>query len=273
MNKVVIITGASNGMGYAATELFAKEGWQVVAGARRVEKIPTGSNILAVKVDVTDSEQNKHLVNQAIEKFGRIDVLINNAGYGEFGPTEEITIDKAKYQFDVNYFAAVDLANQVLPTMRQQKAGVIVNISSIGGDLYMPLGAHYHASKAALQQWSDVLDTEIRQFGVHSIVIQPGGTASAWAQIAMDNAKKNLHDNSPYKTLVTAVSNLLTGNRMTGATSEQLAQLFYLAANASNPKRRYFHAGGDHLAVWVARNHPKTFKFALDKFVGRLIKR
>ncbi|MGL4248844.1 MAG: SDR family NAD(P)-dependent oxidoreductase, partial [Lactococcus garvieae] len=133
--KIVIITGASNGMGYEAAKTFAQRGWQVYAGARRVEKIPTDEGIIALKLDVTDSKSNHNFVQHVIDHAGRI-----------------------------------------------------VNISSIGGDVYMPLGAFYHATKAALQQWSDVLDTEVKAFGIRSIVVQPGGTASNWSTIAMENA-------------------------------------------------------------------------------------
>jgi short-subunit dehydrogenase len=107
----------------------------------------------------------------------------------------------ARKQFETNFFGAAELTQMVLPQMRKQKSGRIINISSIGGDVYMPLGAYYHATKAALQQWSDVLDVEVKPLGIRSIIVQPGGTKSAWGDIAMDNAEKNLKANSPYKKL------------------------------------------------------------------------
>lgn len=170
--KTVAITGASNGMGFEATKLFAKRGWKVYAGARRVDKIPQdGEKIRAIKLDVTDSDSNKAFVKQILDEAGHIDVLINNAGYGEYGPAEEITMDKIRKQFETNFFGAVELTQLILPTMRAQNYGRIVNISSIGGDVYMPLGAYYHATKAALQQWSDVLDLEVAQFGIRSVCV------------------------------------------------------------------------------------------------------
>ena len=105
-------------------------------------------------------------MKKILDEAGHIDVLINNAGYGEYGPAEEIPMDKIRNQFETNFFGAVELTQLVLPTMRAQNYGRIVNISSIGGDVYMPLGAYYHATKAALQQWSDVLDLEVAQFGI-----------------------------------------------------------------------------------------------------------
>ncbi len=188
--KIVAITGASNGMGFEAAELFAKRGWKVYAGARRVEKIPQyENNIKALKLDVTSSESNQAFVKKILDEAGHIDVLINNAGYGEYGPAEEIPMDKIRNQFETNFFGAVELTQLVLPTMRAQNYGRIVNISSIGGDVYMPLGAYYHATKAALQQWSDVLDLEVAQFGIRSVCVQPGGTQSSWDSLRRSHAR------------------------------------------------------------------------------------
>ena len=261
MTKVVAITGASNGMGFAAAELFAKQGWTVYGGARRVEKIPAAEHIHALKLDVTDHASNQAFIDKIFQQEKRIDVLINNAGYGEYGPVEDISLEHARRQFETNFFGAADLAQLVLPIMRAQQSGRIINISSIGGDVYMPLGAYYHATKAALQQWSDSLDIEIAPFGVRSLVIQPGGTQSAWSDIAMGRARVNLKPDSVYTSLVDKVSALLTTNEHTsGASSEDLAQAFYKAATDTRPKRRYFHAFSDRAMVWLARSCPRVFK-------------
>lgn len=261
MTKIVAITGASNGMGFAAAELFAKEGWIVYGGARRVEKIPTAEHIHALKLDVTDHASNQAFIETIFQQEKQIDVLINNAGYGEYGPVEDISLDNARRQFETNFFGAADLAQLVLPIMRAQKSGRIINISSIGGDVYMPLGAYYHATKAALQQWSDSLDIEIAPFGVRSLVIQPGGTRSAWSDIAMAHARENLKTDSVYIRLVDKVSALLTANEHTsGASSEDLAQVFYKAATDTRPKRRYFNTLSDRVMVWLARSCPRVFK-------------
>ncbi|AYG01445.1 SDR family NAD(P)-dependent oxidoreductase [Lactococcus allomyrinae] len=268
--KTVIITGASNGMGYEAAKLFANKGWQVFAGARRVKKIPTDKNITALKLDVTDSKSNQAFVTEILNQADRIDVLINNAGYGEYGPAEEISMENVRKQFETNFFGAVELSQLVLPTMRTQKSGRIINISSIGGDLYMPLGSFYHATKAAMQQWSDTLDTEVKAFGIRSIVIQPGGTASSWGAIAMENAEKNLKQNSPYQPLVVSIRGALSGESLgAGATSLQLAELFYKAATDEKPKRRYFHSMGDRAIVHIARAHPKLFIRVLTLILNR----
>lgn len=268
VEQVVLITGASNGMGFEAAKLFAERGWQVVAGARRVEKIPEDARISALKLDVTDSASNQAFVQTALEQFGRIDVLINNAGYGEYGPSEEISLEKIRYQFDVNFFGAVELAQLVLPTMRAQKSGRIINISSVVANIYMPFGAYYEATKAAMNQWSDALDMEISPFGVHSLIVQPAGTESNWNAIAMGNATQNLTENSPYEPAVKAFLKAMEKIGASSATSQDLAQIFYQAATDKKPKLRYFNAMSDRLNVRVSKSHPRLFK----KVMGNMIK-
>ncbi|MGO2989442.1 SDR family NAD(P)-dependent oxidoreductase [Lactococcus cremoris] len=271
--KTVIITGASNGMGYKAAKVFASKGWKVFAGARRVEKIPTDQNIVGLKLDVTDSASNHAFIAEILKQTQQIDVLINNAGYGEFSPAEEIPMENVRKQFETNFFGAVELTQLVLPTMRAQKSGRIINISSIGGDLYMPLGSYYHATKAALQQWSDALDVEIKDFGAQSIIIQPGGTASSWGEIAIGNALKNLKKDSFYQPLVEKIQGALSGNASVGATSLDLAELFYKAATDQNPKRRYFNSFGDRAVVHIARAHPRLFSRLATFMLNRVAKK
>lgn len=267
IKKVVAITGASNGMGEAAAQLFAKQGWIVYGGARRIEKIPTSDGIHALKLDVTDAESRKEFVETIIAEQGRIDVLINCAGYGEYGPLEEIPMANFEKQFETNLFGAAALAQLVLPQMRQQHSGRIINVSSIGEDLYMQLGGVYHATKAALRKWSNVLDLEVKPFGIRSIVVQPGGTQSAWGEIAMKNAKSNLRPNSPYQNLVDKIEALLAGNSVS-ATSEDLAKVFYRAATDVKPKYAYFNSWTDRLATHVARVHPALFGKGLELFLN-----
>lgn len=257
---VILITGASSGMGYAATKLFASKGWRVFAGARRVAKIPAATNVRALPLDVTDSQSNQNFVTTAISEAGRIDVLLNNAGYGEFGPLEDVSMANVRKQLDTNLLGAAELAQLVLPTMRAQKSGRIINNSSIGGDLYSPLGGWYYVAKHGLNVWSDVLDTEIRQFGLRSVVVEPGGTASSWGEIALHNVTKNLKADSPYQPMVDGTMKLM--NRMSSqssATALDLAKVFYKAATDQRPKRRYYFAMGDRLMSHFARTHAGAF--------------
>ncbi|PWG00454.1 SDR family NAD(P)-dependent oxidoreductase [Levilactobacillus bambusae] len=272
--KVVAITGASSGMGKATAELFAAKNWVVYGGARHLENIPTAANIHPVQLDVTDSESNHHFIQTVLAEQHHIDVLINDAGYGENGPVEDISMEKAHKQFDTNFFGAAELAKLVLPTMRQQGFGRIVNVSSIGGDIYSPLAAYYHASKAALQQWSDTLDLEVRQFGIRSVIVQPGGTQSAWGATAMANVRQNLKSDSAYAKFADLLGNALdSGSRGMTATSGDLAQVIYAAATDPTPKRRYFNSMSDHLTVIVARAFPNVFRATLLRSLKRLGKR
>ncbi|WP_407893891.1 SDR family NAD(P)-dependent oxidoreductase [Lacticaseibacillus sp. N501-2] len=271
--KTILITGASSGMGKAATELFAAQGWRVFAGARRVNLIPTGENIYPMHLDVCDHNSNLAFVAGALTQQTRLDVLLNNAGYGEFGPLEEVPLASARQQLETNLIGAADLAQIVLPIMRRQGYGRIINNSSIGGDLYTPLGGWYYVSKHALNTWSDTLDSEIRPFGLRSVIVEPGGTQSSWLTIALAHAKANLKADSPYRELTDVVAGLANKSSfMTGATSEQLAQVFYQAATAKHPKRRYYHATTDRLMANFARVHPELFRHGLNLAVNLALK-
>lgn len=263
LTKIVAITGASSGMGKAAAELFAERGWQVFAGARRWEEIPKRAGITPLFLDVTAHTSNRDFTEKVLTATsGRLDVLINNAGYGEFGPAEEVPMAKVRKQFETNFFGAVELTQLFLPAMRAQKSGRILNISSIGGNIFFPLGAYYHATKAAMNIWSDNLDMEIRDFGLRSILIQPGGTASSWGAVVLENAEENLAENSPYREL----SGIITGNFelfQKGGTSEQLAELFWRAATDKRPKFRYYNNLQAHFMGSLGRKHPWLWKFLL----------
>ncbi|MBL3531958.1 SDR family NAD(P)-dependent oxidoreductase [Companilactobacillus zhachilii] len=268
MANVVIITGISSGMGRAAALYFKKQGLEVYGGARRVERLVDlqEQGIHTQKLDVTDKLSVRGLVDHVISEEGHIDVLINNAGYGEYGPLEEVPIENAKRQFDVNLFAVDQITQLVLPFMRHQGSGRIVNISSIAGDIYSPLGGWYHATKAGLNMWSDVLDSEVHRFGIRSVVVQPGLTKSEWSTIALNNARKNLLVDSPYSDLVDKLENMF-GKINTGATSEELAKVFYQAATDVRPKRRYYHSIVDHGMVMIARSMPNTYRAVLNRLM------
>jgi len=268
MTKVVIITGISSGMGHAAALYFQKQGYEVYGGARRVERLEDlkESGIHTQELDVTDKISTRALVDRAVSEQGQIDVLINNAGYGEFGPIEEVPIENAKKQFDVNLFGADRMTQLVLPVMRRQNSGRIVNISSVGSNIYSALGGWYYATKASLNMWSDVLDQEVKQFGIRSVIVQPGMTKSEWSKIAFENARKNLTEDSPYEELTDKAEDLFS-KLNGGATSEDLAKVFYQAATDVKPKRRYYHSITDHSMVLVARMMPNTYRVVLNKLM------
>jgi NAD(P)-dependent dehydrogenase (short-subunit alcohol dehydrogenase family) len=259
-------------MGYETAKLFARHGWLVFAGARRVEKIPTDKNIVALKLDVTVSESNHAFVEEILRQAGHIDILINNAGYGEWGPAAEIPMEAARKEFETNFFGAVELTQLVLKDMLKRHRGRIINNGSIGGDIYMPLGAYYHSSKAALHMWSDILDLEIKRFGIRSVVVQPGWTRSGWGDVAIVNALHNLKPNSPYTQFVKTIRSVIGFFNEAPATSEDLAEVIWRAAMAPQPKLRYYNSIVDHALVRVGRSHQKTWQATMTLCFNLLMK-
>ncbi|RTR25952.1 SDR family NAD(P)-dependent oxidoreductase [Robertmurraya yapensis] len=271
-NRVVLITGASAGMGEAAAKLFSEKGYVVYAGARRVDKM-VHLQKLGVKtryLDVTSTESNQTLVNEILQKEKRIDILINSAGYGSFGALEDVSPEEAKRQFDVNVFGAANLTQLILPTMRAQRSGKIVNISSIGGQIYTPLGGWYYASKHALEAMSDTLRLEMKSFGVDVIIIEPGGTATEWQKVTNEHMLAATSMDSPYRALVEQFASM----EETGfATSEDIAALIYKSVTDPNPKTRYQLRFAEKLIVILARKLPyKMFDRIMLSQMKRLSK-
>jgi NAD(P)-dependent dehydrogenase (short-subunit alcohol dehydrogenase family) len=190
--KTILITGASSGIGEETARALLAAGHIVYAGARRIERmnplIEAGAGALAL--DVTEDTSMTTAVQSIVRATGRIDVLINNAGYGSYGALEDVPPEEARRQFDVNVFGMARLTQLVLPTMRAQRAGRIVNISSVGGKLGEPFGSWYHATKFAVEGLSDSLRMELRQFGIDVVIIQPGAIISEWNGIARQQLMK-----------------------------------------------------------------------------------
>ena len=206
MKKVILLTGASSGIGYQTAESLAKEGHIVYGAARRIEKMEDLKQfgVKSIYLDVTDENSIKNAVDTIIGNEGRIDVLINNAGYGSFGAVEDVDISEAKMQFEVNLFGLARLVQLVLPYMRKQKSGRIINVSSMGGRLTTYFGAWYHATKYALEAFSDALRMEVSDFGIDVSLIEPGGIKTDWGIIAADklanSAKGGAYEKEAMKT-------------------------------------------------------------------------
>lgn len=242
MKKVAIVTGASSGMGASTARELLKKGITVYGVARRVEKMKDlereGMKVLPLDLTVDDSIQK--CVHTILQNEGRIDILVNNAGYGSYGAVEDVSIEEAKRQFDVNIFGLARITQLVLPAMRQQKSGRIVNISSMGGKIFTPMGAWYHATKHALEGWSDCLRLEVKEHGIDVVVVQPGGIKTEWGTIAADNLKKT-SGSGAYASFANLVANGMkdtyTGNGLTKV--DVLGKEIAKAATVSRPKRRY----------------------------------
>ena len=257
MKKVILITGASSGIGEATTKKLLTQGHVVYGGARRLERME-GIKKLGAKVqklDVTKSEDIKAAVDKVIKEQGRIDVLFNNAGYGLYGTVEDVTMEDARYQFDVNIFGLADITKEVLPHMRKQKSGTIINTSSMGGKMYTPLGAWYHATKHALEGWSDCLRLEVESFGIDVVVIEPGMINTEFSEVvagpAVERSKK-----SAYKEITEALLSAMSpesGSNISMSEPSVIADVVAEVVNAKKPKTRYIKGAMARPMVFMRR--------------------
>ena len=236
--RVAIVTGASAGMGKAIVRRLLADGWTVYGGARRVDQMAdlaaVGANVGAL--DVTDEGSMTRFVDSVLSTEGRIDALVNNAGYGSYGAAEDVPLSEARRQFDVNAFGLMRMSQLVLPAMRQQLSGRIINITSMGGRIWSPFGAWYHATKHAVEVLSDVMDFETRPFGIRVVVLQPGGVATEWGGIAADHLRASLKG-SAYREKGTLVADVLANTK--GASPDVIARVVSRALNTARPRRRY----------------------------------
>ena len=252
--KVIILTGASSGIGYQTAEILAKQGHIVYGAARRVEKMNALKQfgVKPLQLDVTVEESVNKAVETVIAAEGRIDVLVNNAGYGSFGTIEDVSIAEARKQFDVNIFGVAMLTKKVLPYMRKQHSGTIINISSMGGRLTTYFGAWYHATKYALEAFSDALRMETKGFGINVAIIEPGGIKTPWGFIAADHlevsSKGGAYEEQAKKT-AEGLRKLYSGNMM--SSPEVIAKAISRATNARRPKARYLIGFGAKPLVFL----------------------
>jgi len=240
MKKVVLITGASAGIGMETARFLNESGYSVYGAARRTSRLKELEQlgVKTLMIDVTNDESMVAGVQQIIATEGRIDVLINNAGFGSYGAIEDVTMNDARYQLEVNVIGAMRLTQLVLPYMRKQSYGKIINISSIGGKIAMPFGGWYHASKFAIEGLSDSLRNEVRPFGIDVVVIEPGGIKSEWGGIAMDSMVK-VSGNTAYKGTVLRMNESFkeVDSKIPGP--EIIALLIKKAIEAEKPDTRY----------------------------------
>ena len=243
MKNTILITGASSGMGKETALQLIKEGHIVYGAARRVESmkelVDNGGH--AIKMDVTNEETIKQGVEQLIHEQGKIDILINNAGYAIYGAVEDTSIEDARRQFEVNIFGLARLTQLVLPHMREQKSGKIINISSMGGKIYTPLGAWYHATKHALEGWSDALRIEVKQFNIDVVIVEPGAIATEFGDVMLEPMLSRSGE-GPYSHIAHSMANATRSSyEKKGASSPPsvIANVISKAINAKKPKTRY----------------------------------
>lgn len=265
MKKVALITGASSGMGKSTAFILHERGYKVYGAARRTDKMKDleEKGIGIISLDLLEDESIVNAVNTILEKEGRIDILINNAGYGSYGSVEEVSIEEAKRQFEVNIFGLARITQLIIPGMREQKSGRIVNISSMGGKIYTPFGSWYHATKHALEGWSDCLRLELKEFGIDVVIVEPGGIQTEWGGIAAEHMVKT-SGSGPYADFVHKVARGMenAGDKMTRV--DVLGKEIAKAATVDKPKTRY-------LKGYMAKPAVKMRKWFGDRFFDKMI--
>lgn len=262
-SEVVLITGASKGIGAALPVLLARQfpGIRLVLAARSLEQLEavaatcrqSGAEVCVVPTDMAEVPQVQALARTALERFGRIDAVVNNAGYGQVGPIELVSMELVRQQFEVNLLGVIALVQAVIPVMRQQGGGRIVNVSSIGGRVAFPLGGLYSTSKFALEGLSDVLRMELEPFNIRVSVIEPGPVRTEFFNRASEQMQQAVADPSqtPY---AGALQHMAAMNqRLMGMawSSEQVAQVIVKALTDRRPKPRYVAATGGSVMLWL----------------------
>ncbi|WP_412989450.1 oxidoreductase [Pediococcus siamensis] len=240
--KAILITGASSGIGYQTAALLAKQGNKVYGAGRRIEKIEPLQKlgVIPLSLDVTNDDSVANAVQHVIDESGRVDVLVNNAGYGSYGAIEDVSIEEAKRQYDVNVFGVARLTKAVLPYMRKQHSGRIVNVSSAGGRSTSIYGAWYHSSKYALESFSDALRMEVQPFGIDVAIIEPGAVKTNWGFIAADHLE-NSAQGGPYEKDATKMAKGLRKFYSSKKLSDPsiISKAIADAINKKRPKTRY----------------------------------
>lgn len=253
--KTVLITGASTGIGRATAMYFQEKGWYVIASMRTPEKeteLNKLDNVWVTRLDVTDLDSINNAIKEGIEKFGKIDALVNNAGYGAFGPLEAFPRENILRQFNTNVIGLLDVTRAILPHFRMNKDGVIVNISSVGGKMTFPLGSLYHGTKFAVEGISESLHYELEPIGIKVKVVEPGAIATDFAGRSFD-----FNNDESMEEYQGTVAKMMSGfEEILNVTSEPIvvAEVIYKAITDGTSKIRY-EAGPD--AVEALANHKK----------------
>jgi NAD(P)-dependent dehydrogenase (short-subunit alcohol dehydrogenase family) len=272
--RSVLITGCSTGIGRATALHLASRGFGVYATARRPETLEdlSRAGCRTLRLDVTDEVSMRAAVDVVEGDRGAVDVLVNNAGYGLEGPIEELSLDDIRTQFETNLFGPTRLTQMVLPAMREQRRGRIVNVSSVGGRITTPGTGAYHGSKHALEAISDVLRFELRGFGIDVIVVEPGAIRSRWVDTAVSGLEGRLDSDGPYAEFSRAVVKQMHGAHegllgLTAGPPEAVARVIEKAITAPRPRRRYPVPAAAHLFIGM---HHWLPSWVWDAFMRRM---
>lgn len=251
---VILITGASSGIGKETARLLSSKGHVVYGAARRIEKMDDlrTYNVKLLSMDLTDDESMTSAINEILRKENKLDVLINSAGYGSLGALEDVPISEARHQFEVNVFGMARLIQLVLPQMRKQHSGKIINISSSGGFFGEPHASWYHATKYAVEGLSDSLRMEVKEFGIDVILIRPGSVISEWISVAIEHFK-SVSKHSAYKDSITShIKMLEKAKGIVGLQPIVVAKTIQKAIFSRKAKARYI-IGKDAKALLILK--------------------
>lgn len=245
--RVAIVTGASSGIGEATARRLALEGAAVVLEARRRDRLEAlhskiaaaGGRALIAAGDVTSAPHREQLVRETLETFGRIDILINNAGYGLRGPVEMVPVDDVRRNFETNLFSIIALTQLVIPAMRERQSGLIINVSSVAGRIARPLSSIYDATKHALEAITDGLRGELAPFGIRVVLVEPGFILTEFLQVANELARHVIENPGPYAPFLAGFASANDRARRIAGRPEDIAEVIHRAATSRRPRARY----------------------------------
>lgn len=254
MKKVILITGASSGMGKESAKALIQQGHTVYAVARRIDQMQDLKELGGhpIQMDITQESDIQNVVDTIIQKEGKIDVLWNNAGFGLYGAIEDVPLNEARKQMEVNVFGMAAMTQKVVPYMRKANSGTIINTSSMGGKMYFPMGAWYHASKHAVEGLSDCLRLELKPFNIKVVVLEPGFIATEFGAVLLGQFEK-LPKNSAYKNMMdkiakgTADAAKGNGSSKPSVISDAIVKI----VNSKSPKTRYKVGKFSKMMPWM----------------------
>ena len=265
--QVAVVTGSSSGIGYETSLTLARNGFHTYATMRKVDGGGAGGSkqitdiaknenlpLQVIQLDVNNDKSVTEAINRIANEKGRIDVVINNAGYDLMGALEETSIEEIKAQFETNFFGAVRVMKEVVPMMRKQGGGIIVNITSLGGRISFPLNSPYHATKFALEGLSESIQYELEPFGIKIIVIEPGGVGSNFLKNLKMVTKTSDPSNSPYRSIQSSMSEYFKQWAQNLTHPSEVAKVILQAVTSDNPDFRYVVGKDAAMALETRRN-------------------
>lgn len=273
--KVAVVTGSSSGIGYETALLLARNGFDTFATMRNLNKSQDISEVSKIEnlplrvlqLDVNDDRSVADAINNIFNEKKAIDVVVNNAGYGLMGSVEDSSLDEIKAQFETNFFGAIRVMQKVIPIMRKQKSGTIVNVSSIAGRIGFPLGSSYVSSKFALEGLSESMSYELKQFGIKIVLIEPGVINTNFSFVT---PKKAVDANSFYSQLMNKLEENLLSTIANGTHPKEVAAVILRSITEESPEYRYL-VGNDAVELINARKNSTDEEF--EKIVvGNLLK-